>query len=151
MAGLFLGPDPTGPMQAADEVTAVAGRGLRGDRYLHDPADGHDPAREITVFAAEGVRAARDVSGLDIRDTDLRRNVMTTGLDVDGLVGRRFRVGEVVVEGLEDNPPCSHLQRLADKPLLEPLIGHGGLRGRIVRGGRIRVGDPVVPLGDTGA
>jgi MOSC domain-containing protein YiiM len=143
---IFIGPEESGPIQEFATIEAVAGKGLRGDRYFDDGHDGHDPAREVTLFSAEGLEAGRTESGLDIEAEDMRRNLMTEGVLLADLLGRRFSVGEVVFEGLEENPPCAHLQRLAGKPLLKPLIGKGGIRARIVTGGTIRAGDEIRSL-----
>jgi MOSC domain-containing protein YiiM len=80
---------------------------------------------------------------MEITLEDTRRNIVTAGISLDGLLGKRFRVGEAEVEALEANPPCRRLAELAGKPLLEPLARRGGVRGRIVRGGVIRTGDPI--------
>lgn len=154
VVGLFVSAEPGGPMQRVSAVEAVAGGGLVGDRYFAADAE-HDPGDEITLFAREDVAAARDESGVDIAESDLRRNVMTDGVDLRALDGAAVRVGAVVVASLETNPPCAHLQRLAGKPLLAPLVDRGGVRGRIVQGGIIREGDPVErlpapPRGSTG-
>jgi MOSC domain-containing protein YiiM len=138
---IFIAAEESGPIQEVAEVEAVAGKGLRGDRYFDDGHDGHDPAREVTLFAAEGLEAGRAESGLDIGAEDMRRNLMTEGVQLADLLGRRFSAGEVVFEGLENNPPCAHLQQLAGKPLLKPMIENGGIRARIVIGGTIRAGD----------
>ena len=74
-----------------------------------------------------------------------RRNIVARGVALDEPLGRHFVVGEVEVEGLEPNPPCSHLERITGKKLLKPLIRGGGIRARIVRSGSIRVGDRVRP------
>jgi MOSC domain-containing protein YiiM len=140
---IFIGPEESGSIQEIAEVEAVAGKGLRGDRYFDDGHDGHDPAREVTLFSAEGLEVGRADSGLDITAEDMRRNLMTEGVVLADLLGRRFSAGEVVLEGLEENPPCAHLQRLAGKPLLKPLIGKAGIRARIVTGGTIRTGDEI--------
>jgi MOSC domain-containing protein YiiM len=140
---IFIGPEESGSIQEIAEVEAVAGKGLRGDRYFDDGHDGHDPAREVTLFSAEGLEAGRAESGLDIGAEDMRRNLMTEGVLLSDLLGRRFSAGEVVLEGLEENPPCAHLQRLAGKPLLKPLIGKAGIRARIVSSGTIRAGDEI--------
>jgi MOSC domain-containing protein YiiM len=139
---IYIGPEPEEPMEAVREVVAVAGRGLEGDRYFQ-PADDGEPDREITLIESEAIGAAAAESGVDIRSEDARRNIVTEGVRLDELVGKTFAVGEVEVEAIEPNPPCSHLQKLAGKPLLKPLARRGGVRGRIVRGGVLRTGDPV--------
>ncbi|MGH2776403.1 MAG: MOSC domain-containing protein [Actinomycetota bacterium] len=100
----------------------------------------------MTLFSAEGLEAGRAESGLDIAATDMRRNLMTEGVTLSDLLGRRFSIGGVVFEGIEENPPCAHLQRLAGKPLLKPMIDNGGIRVRIVKGGTIRAGDEIQSL-----
>jgi MOSC domain-containing protein YiiM len=139
---IYIGPDPQGPMRSVDQVVAVAGRGLEGDRYFQ-PAEDGDPTAEITLIEAEAIDRAVAESGVDIRREDTRRNVITSGVRLAELLGKRFRVGEVEVEAMEPNPPCRHLAEVAGKPLLKPLARRGGLRGRIVTGGVVGVGDPI--------
>ena len=65
---------------------------------------------------------------------------------LDDLLGRRFQVGEVLLEAVKDCPPCDHLQELVGKPVLQPLVNRGGLRARVVVGGVLRVGDRISVL-----
>ncbi len=146
VAAVFLGPEPGGPMRRVASADAQAGSGIVGDRYFGN--GGHDPSEEITVFAREDVDEANDDADVAIDATDLRRNVMTAGIDLRELHGTALRIGDVVVDSLEANPPCSHLQELAGKPLLRPLVSRGGVRGRIRVGGTIREGDRVEWLAD---
>ncbi|MEA2306870.1 MAG: hypothetical protein QOH43_4150, partial [Solirubrobacteraceae bacterium] len=76
-----------------------------------------------------------------------RRNVVTRGIDLDALVGRRFRVGEVVCAGRRPCEPCAHLERLTEPGTLRGLVHRGGLRADVLTGGTIRLGDPVTPVG----
>jgi len=139
---IFIGPEPELPMQSVAEVVAVAGRGLEGDRYFQAVENGK-PTAEITLIESEGIEAAAAESGVEIQLEDTRRNVITSGVNLDELVGTRFHLGEVEVEALEENPPCKHLADVAGKPLLKPLARRGGVRGRIVTGGVIRAGDSI--------
>ncbi len=140
---IFIGPEEGAPMKPVDEVGAISGMGLEGDRYFDAGDEEHDPGLEVTLFSSEGLEAGRTASGLDITPEDMRRNLMTEGVSLSSLIGQRFAVGEVQLEGLEENPPCSLLQQLAGKPLLKPMIDKGGIRARIVAGGTIRVGDEI--------
>lgn len=142
VVSICIGAEPEGPVRRVDEAVAVAGRGLEGDRYFQ-PAHSAVPDKEITLIESEGIEAAAAESGIEIRIEDARRNIVTEGVRLEELVGKRFRVGEVEVEAIESNPPCRHLQELAGKPLLRPLAHRGGVRGRIVEGGVVRVGDPI--------
>jgi MOSC domain-containing protein YiiM len=140
---IVIGPAEGGPVRSVTEVSALSGRGLEGDRYLVAEGEEHDPADEITLIAVEGIERASEEAGLELSPADMRRNIVTRGVDLSYLIGKRFRVGEVEIEALADNPPCRYLQELAGKPLLKPMIKHGGVRGRILRTGIIRVGDPI--------
>jgi MOSC domain-containing protein YiiM len=142
VTAIQIGPEASRSMRPVPEVVAVAGRGLEGDRYFQ-PGENGDPTAEITLIESEAIEAAAAESGVDIRLEDTRRNIITSGVRLATLLGKRFWVGEVEVEALEPNPPCRHLERLAGKPLLKPLAYRGGLRGRIVTGGRIAAGDPI--------
>ncbi|MGH2747323.1 MAG: MOSC domain-containing protein [Actinomycetota bacterium] len=149
VAAIYIGPEPESPMKQVESVTAVAGRGLEGDRYFQDddvPPAELDPTVEVTLIETEGIDAARAESGIDILPEDSRRNVHTRGIRLDQLLGKRFLVGEVELEGLEPNPPCAHLQRLANKKLLQPMIERGGIRARVVSGGTINEGDAIRPV-----
>jgi MOSC domain-containing protein YiiM len=140
--GIYIGPEPERPMHRLTEVGAVAGRGLEGDRYFQ-PVENGDPTVEITLIESEAIEAAAAESGVDISPEDARRNIVTSGVRLDDLVGKKFWLGEVEVEALEPNPPCRHLAELAGKPLLRPLARRAGVRGRIVSGGVLRAGDPI--------
>lgn len=140
---IYIGPEDEAPMQPVGAVDAVAGRGLEGDRYFHGNDQPGDPTEEITLIEVEPIDRAPSEHGLYITPADMRRNIVTRGVDLRALVGRKFRVGDVLVEALEENPPCRHLQHLAGKELLKPMIDDGGVRGRIVEGGSIREGDRI--------
>jgi MOSC domain-containing protein YiiM len=140
VVGIYIGPEPERPMQPVTEAEAVAGRGLAGDRYFQ-PVENGDPTAEITLIESEAIEAATTESGVDIRLEDARRNIITSGVRLDDLLGKRFWLGEVMVEALEPNPPCRHLAELAGKPLLKPLARRGGVRGQIVKGGVVGAGD----------
>jgi MOSC domain-containing protein YiiM len=128
---------------------ARAGRGLAGDRYFDAAgtfSNVHARGHDLTLVAAEMLDAV-EVAGGPLTPEDARRNVVTRGIDLDALVGRRFRIGDVECFGQRLCEPCAHLERLAardGKPgTLRALIHRGGLRADIVCDGEIAVGDEV--------
>lgn len=133
----------SGPLRTVDEVDAVAGKGLEGDRYFSD--NGHeDPGRQITLLEYEAVEAAVRDYELDVKPIDIRRQLVTRGVALNHLVGRTFTVGEVTLRGVELCEPCGHMERLSGiKGVRRALIHRGGLNAEIVSGGKIRVGDPI--------
>lgn len=135
-------------MTRASAAHAEAGRGLAGDRYhagvgtFSNPhAQGHD----LTLVEQEVIDDLSDVFP-GYRAEDTRRNVVTSGIALNGLVGWRFRVGEVECLGRRLCEPCAHLDRISVRGSLRPLVHRGGLRADIVTSGRIAVGDAVEPI-----
>ncbi len=140
--------EATKPPEAVAEARAIAGRGLEGDRYFkqvgtysNHPGSG----REVTLIEAEAIEALAREAKIALPPGASRRNIMTRGVPLNHLVGQRFRVGEVVLEGTRLCEPCTHLESLTQTGVRPGLIHRGGLRTVIVRGGTIRVGDIVRP------
>lgn len=127
------------PPRSLERARAVAGRGLEGDRYFAGEGTFSDwpGGRDLTLIEAEAAEEA------GIEPGDARRNVVVRGVDLNALVGRRFRVGPVECEGLELAPPCNHLAKLTEPEVLRGLAGRGGLRAAILEDGEIAVGDAV--------
>jgi MOSC domain-containing protein YiiM len=135
-------------MQEVEEARALAGRGLEGDRYAakagtFTPADGFARGYDLTLIEAEVLAelALPDGGRLDVAAA--RRNVVTRGVDLNALVGRRFRIGDVECVGQRLCEPCSHLERLTTKGVLRGLIHRGGLRADVLTDGRVSIGDAI--------
>ncbi|MGY1634057.1 MOSC domain-containing protein [Geodermatophilus sp. SYSU D01186] len=145
--GLAVAPAAEAPMQLLTVARARAGRGLEGDRYAagagtFSPRAGRRPGYDLTLMAAE-VLDEFAAAGRSPDFAGTRRNVLTRGLDVNALVGRRFRIGDVLCEGRRPCEPCVHLDRLSGPGVLRPLIHRGGLRADVLTDGEIRLGAPV--------
>lgn len=133
--------------EPVERVTAVAGRGLEGDRYFQAKGEpGQKPIEELTLIALEGLEDFERESGIKVTAAESRRQVATRGIDLNELVGRRFRVGDLECEGIELCEPCTHLQKLTQPGVLKGLVHRGGLNAAILNGGEIAVGDPVAPI-----
>ena len=117
-----------------EEVEVRAG-GMVGDRY----AD----AGDITLIEAEALEAFTAETGIELTHEESRRQVLTRGIRLNDLVGRRFTVGDVECVGREWCEPCSHLQSLTRDGVLRGMVHRAGLNADIVEPGRIAVGDPV--------
>ena len=145
---LAVAPDAEAPMRLLEVAHARAGRGLDGDRYAAGAGTfssraGRRPGYDLTLIAAEVLdELAAGGQPLDFAGT--RRNVLTRGIDLNALVGRRFRIGDVLCEGRRLCEPCVHLDRLSGPGILRPLIHRGGLRADILTDGQIRPGAPVL-------
>jgi len=135
--------------RAVAQARAVAGLGLEGDRYYFGtgtyskhPGDG----REVTLIEAEAIEALARDAKIELPLGASRRNIVTRGVPLNHLVGRRFRVGEVLLQGTRLCEPCAHLGALAGKGVVPGLVHRGGLRTVIVEEGTINVGDPIRPV-----
>jgi MOSC domain-containing protein YiiM len=124
--------------QPVDAVEVTA-EGVVGDRY--------DKARDLTLIEAEALEGLREDTGIELSAAESRRQVLTRGIRLNDLVAQHFMVGDVECVGQELCEPCNHLQGLTQQGVLRGLVHRGGLRADIVSGGRIAVGDEVVPLG----
>ena len=147
--GLFTAPATATAIDAHDDVEVVAGRGVVGDRYFTGTGTywraGKD-GQDLTLIEQEALDALR-AQGLELDGARARRNVVTRDIDLNALVGARFSVGAVECVGRRLCDPCAHLERLTAPGVLRGLVGRGGLRADVVRGGTVRVGDPVTRLG----
>lgn len=136
------------PMQALSEAEAIAGEGLIGDRYrdgtgFYSATPTTTGARELTLIAEEALVAVAAETGITLQWDEHRRNITTRGIDLDPLLGQRFRIGDVLCEGVRPCPPCTHLEEITGKPVMPPLVHRGGIRARIVEGGLVKIGDVV--------
>lgn len=127
-----------GPPEARKSVNVVAGRGVEGDRKF-------DGNHDLTLIEAEALEGLTEDTGIELGPGDSRRQVMTRGVSLNDLVGKRFRVGELECVGEELCEPCDHLQSLSQPGVLRGLVHRGGLCAEVVSGGRIAVGDSVDP------
>ena len=123
-------------------VEAVAEKGLVGDRYA-----GGSGKRGVTLLQAEHLPVIAALAGLSAVEPEwLRRNVVVSGVPVIAFKARRFRIGEVLLEGTGPCDPCSKMEAALGPGGYNAMRGHGGLCARIVEGGRMRLGDAVVAV-----
>lgn len=136
-------------MASVNEVRAVVGKGLEGDRYFsqvgtysNNPGSG----RDVTLIEIEALEALKRDYGIDLGLGESRRNIVTRGVPLNHLVGKEFRVGEVRLRGIRLCEPCTHLEKLSQQGAQRGLVHRGGLRTHILSGGMIRVGDKIQEL-----
>ena len=126
---------PSDALASVESVSALAGKGLQGDRKFFE--DGADPGQALTLIEAE---VLEDV-GLTGAQTG--RQVVVRGVRLNDLIGKRFRVGPVECYGVEICEPCRHLESKTRPGIIKELIHRGGLNADILTDGRISVGDPI--------
>lgn len=148
---VLLGPRAEAEPVRVRTARAVPGRGLEGDRYFAGAGTwsnwrGITAGQDLTLIEAEALEAAARHLGREVTAEMGRRNVVVSGVSLDDLVGRSFRVGEVECHGDRPCDPCRHLERLGGPGLLRALTGRGGLRADVLSEGAIEVGAAVTPF-----
>ncbi len=150
LRAIYIAREAGGAMTHRDTAQLVAGRGIEGDRYFERAGtfspDRPSPDHELTLIAAEEVKRFLATTGLEISAGELRRNLLTEGADLNAWVGKRFCIGEVEVAGIRLCEPCQTLAERVAAAVVKGLAHRAGLRARVVSDGRIRVGDPIVPV-----
>jgi len=149
VSAMHIAQEAAGAMVSVSEIRAVLGQGLEGDRYFRKTgtySTRPSAGREVTLIEAESVDALGREAGILLAPGASRRNITTRGVPLNHLVGRQFRVGEVLLEGVRLCEPCGHLESLTQTGVREGLIHRGGLRARIVTDGTIRIGDVIQPV-----
>jgi MOSC domain-containing protein YiiM len=149
VTGIWLTPATAAPMRLVESARLLAGRGLEGDRYALGGgtwAAYPDLEKQLTLIDDEDVAAVARETGAGLTPRDLRRNLVTTGIDLPSLVGGWFAVGETLLFGMKRCPPCMHLESLTGVRLIKAMARRGGINAAVFVGGPIRVGDVVRPV-----
>ena len=128
------------PLVALDEVEAVAGVGLVGDHY----ASKTNGKRQVTLIQQEHLTAVAHILGkAEVLAESVRRNIVVSRINLYALRDRKFRIGEVVLEGAGTCDPCSRMEEVLGLGGYNAMRGHGGIVCRILEGSTFRIGDPV--------
>jgi len=139
------------PMQIIESAKVTEG-GIEGDRYAVGEGSFSGRKREakraVTLIASEAIADVIQETGIEVTFADTRRNIMTFGVELNGLVGKQFSIGDVLVEGVELCDPCGRPGALSETADLrgrfkEIFEDKGGLRVKIISGGEIRTGDAI--------
>ena len=143
---VYLAPRACAEPVAVDQADATPGRGLAGDRYSNGTGTFFEDGKtgqDLTLIEAEALQALREEHDIHLPAGEARRNVVTRGIRLNDLVGKRFVIGDVICRGDRLCDPCSHLERLTEDGVLKGLAERGGLRADVIVGGCIRPGDTV--------
>ena len=140
IAWIGIRPARREPMVTLEAAELDPDRGLAGDRYTKRGA------RQVTLIQAEGLAAIASHLGLgEVRPEDIRRNIVTTGINLLALKRRRLRLGEAVIELTGECHPCSRMEEVFGTGGYNAVRGFGGVTARVVAPGTLRVGDDVAP------
>ena len=142
--GIFISPAAGEPMQEVLEVEAIAGAGLKGDRYCTGEGSfnrGAQGKRQVTLINATFFSS----STFFYRES--RRNIVTLHTELMWLIGRDFQIGAAVFRGIKYCDPCDRPSKLvnSERSFKSQFFDRGGLVAEILEGGLIKIRDTIIP------
>ena len=130
--------------QAINEVSSIdvlANKGIKGDRHFKEF---NNPYNQLSLIESENIDYYNIKYGLNIPYVNFRRNVVTKGIQLNNLVGKKFLIGNVQLEGIDLCRPCRHLTELLNQDnILKEFLRRGGLRCQILSSSKIYLGDTI--------
>ncbi len=142
---IFITPEKRGSMREVPSATLEAGKGIQGDRYhslaeQHVAQDLNVPNNHVSFIAQEELDQFLRANSSDLSYRDFRRSIVTSGIDLNSLVGKKFSVGDALCYGFELCEPCSFLASSVHPAVLPGLVNRGGLRATVISTGSITQG-----------
>ena len=129
------------PIQEKSSIEVRANKGIVGDRHFKDF---NDPYNQISLIESENIDDYNIRFGLNIPYIDFRRNVITKGIKLNDLVGKKIKVGNVELEAIDLCRPCRHLSEMLNQNnIIKEFLRKGGLRCQILSSSNIKVGDKI--------
>ena len=131
-------------IQEVNSIKVFANKGIVGDRHYKEF---NDPYCQLTLIESENIDYYNSKYGLNFSYLEFRRNIITKGIQLNDLVGKKFLIGKVKVEGIDLCRPCRHLsETLNQNNIIKEFIRRGGLRCQILTSSKIEVGDKIIVL-----
>ena len=133
------------PIKEVNSIEVLANKGIIGDRHFHEF---NDPYNQLSLIESENIDDYNIRFGLNIPYIDFRRNVITKGIRLNDLVGKKLKVGSVELDAIDLCRPCRHLtEMLNQKNVLKEFLRKGGIRCQILSSSNIHVGDKIELIG----
>tara|TARA_Y100001958_G_C21019760_1_gene396733 strand:- start:10 stop:456 length:447 start_codon:yes stop_codon:yes gene_type:complete len=124
-----------------ESIEVIENQGIVGDRHIKEF---NDPYNQLTMIESENIDYYNYKYGLNIPYINFRRNIITKGIQLNELVGKKIMIGNVKVEGIDLCRPCRHLtETLNQKNILKEFIRRGGIRCKILSSSKIYTGDKI--------
>ena len=125
-------------------INVLANQGVVGDRHFKEF---NDPYNQLSLIESENIDYYNIKYSLNIPYINFRRNIITKGIQLNDLVGKKILVGNVELEGIDLCRPCRHLTEvLGQDNIIKEFLRRGGLRCQILSSSRIKIGDQIKVL-----
>ena len=132
------------PINEVNSIDVIKTQGVVGDRHFKEF---NDPQNQVSLIESENIDYYNIKYGVNIPYLDFRRNVVTKGIQLNDLVGKKILVGNVKVEGIDLCRPCRHLTEvLGQDNILKEFLRRGGLRCHVLSSSAIKIGDKIKVL-----
>ena len=129
------------PIKEVNSIEVLANKGIVGDRHFHDF---NDPYNQLSLIESENIDYYNIKYGLNIPYIDFRRNIITKGIQLNNLVGKKFQIGKVELEGIDLCRPCRHLSEVLNQDnIIKEFLRRGGLRCQVLSSSSIKIGDKI--------
>ena len=152
VVALFTVDRMSAPMKKMEQLNALAGRGIEGDRYLLGAgtySKKPEPGRQVTLIKSEILDWLKKEFDITVKPEECRRNVVTRDVEINELIGTEFFVGEVRLRAHRITQPCIYLENLLSQPgLYQALWDNGGISCEIMTDGVIKEGDIITTVPD---
>ncbi|MDB2341298.1 MOSC domain-containing protein [Candidatus Pelagibacter bacterium] len=127
-----------------ESIDVVKDKGIVGDRHFQEF---NDPYNQLSLIESENIDYYNNKYKLNIPHLDFRRNIVTKGIELNDLIGKKIKIGDVLVEGIDLCRPCKHLsEKLNQKNIIKEFLRRGGLRCRILSSSNINISDEIKVL-----
>ena len=129
------------PIKEVNSIEVMANKGIIGDRHFHDF---NNPYNQLSLIESENIDEYNIKFELDIPYVNFRRNIVTKGIKLNDLIGKKLKIGNVELEVIDLCRPCRHLTEMLDqKNILKEFLRKGGIRCQILSSFKIYVGDKI--------
>ena len=150
VVALFTVDRRAAPMKKVEQLYALAGRGIEGDRYFLGTgtySKSPEPGRQVTLIKSEVLESLKNKLEINVKPEESRRNILPQGIEINDLIGTEFYVGTVRFRAHRITQPCLYLEKLLDQPgLYKELWDNGGINCEILSDGVIKERDIITAL-----
>ena len=123
------------------EIDLIAGKGIVNDRHFKDY---NDPFNQLSIIEGENIEEYNLKNKLNIPYLNFRRNIVTRGIKLNDLIGKKISVGSVKLEVLDLCRPCRHLsEKLGRNDIIKEFLRKGGIRCQIMNNGKISLNNKI--------
>ncbi|MDC3174630.1 sulfurase [Candidatus Pelagibacter sp.] len=132
------------PIQEVKSIEVKTNQGIVGDRHCKEF---NDPYNQLSLIESENIDEYNIKFGLNLSYIEFRRNVVTKGIQLNNLVGKKIEIGKVTLEVLDLCRPCRHLnEMLKQENILKEFLRKGGVRCQILTSSHINLNDKIKVL-----